>query len=217
MGSRRDLLGAGVLSAAIFAGPAFAGKPVRINPTEDLMEEHGLVGRVIYIYRRAIERIEAGEPLDGGHVAEAASLVSRVIHEHHEPEEERVVFPPAEKDPDLRRMTAVLRGQHEVARSLTARIGLEIADAVKQRELVVPMKKFIEMYEPHGAYENTIIYPAFRAAVGPERYEAIARTWARDGRSLAANFDDYAKRLELIDRALGLDLAQATVAVRSRS
>lgn len=174
------------------------------------MQEHGLVGRVILIYREVIARIEAGRAFDGARVASAAQIISKVIHGHHEPEEERVIFPALEGEREVSMLTEVLRGQHRVARELTARIGLEIADPQRAGVLVPAMREFSAMYEPHGAYENSIVYPAFRVAVGPERYEALSREWAARERRLGGSFTQYAQQLAGIESALGLGLAQYT-------
>jgi hemerythrin-like domain-containing protein len=211
MTERRDLIKLAGAAAAALSLPASAqAQPPAKTPGEDLMQEHGLVTRVFMIYRRAIELIEANEGFDGTRVASAAQIVSRVIHGHHEVEEENVIFPALSAPRELNMLTEVLRGQHAVAKALTARIGLEIADPGRARNVVQPMREFIAMYEPHGAYENTIVYPAFRERVGPERYAELARRFAERERALRSSFAQYAQRLGGIEDALGIGLAQFT-------
>ena len=174
------------------------------------MQEHGLVTRVILIYRRAMDLAAANRPFDAGQVAEAAQIVARVIHGHHEEEEEQIVFPALEKPRELHMLVQVLRGQHRSARRLTNRIGLEIADPGRRNQAFEAMREFAQMYEAHGAYENSIVYPAFRRAVGTERYRELGKTWAENERRLRSTYGDYAARLAKAEQALDLTLAQYT-------
>jgi hemerythrin-like domain-containing protein len=213
MTERRSLLkSAAAAAAAAMAAPAFAQQramPMK-TPGEDLMQEHGLVGRVILVYRRAIELAEANRFYHPDRVAAAAQIVSRVIHGHHEPEEEEIMFPVLEKPVELNMLVSVLRGQHRAARALTARIGLEIADPGRKSQALQAMRDFIQMYEPHGAYENSIVYPAFRETVGPRRYAELSKLWADNERKLLGSFGNYTTRLAGIEQALGLSLADYT-------
>jgi len=208
---RRQFLQLAAAAAAASGLPAYAqpATPSK-TPNEDLMQEHGLVHRVMLIYQRAIGFIESGARFPASRVADAARIVSRVIHGHHEIEEEEILFPQLDRPADLNMLTEVLRGQHAVARQLTARIGLEVADPGKVRQVVVPMREFIDMYGPHGAYEDTIIYPAFRERVGPQRYEELARVFVEHERNLRGTFAGYVREIGAIEDSLGIGLAQLT-------
>lgn len=174
------------------------------------MQEHGLVGRVILVYRRAIQLAEANQPYQPERVAAAAQIVARVIHGHHEPEEEEIMFPVLEKPVELSMLVSVLRGQHRAARALTSRISVEIGETGRQAQAFQAMRDFAQMYEPHGAYENSIVYPAFREAVGPDRYAELSKVWADNERNLRGSFGNYTTRLAGIEEALGLSLAEYT-------
>ena len=215
MNPRRDLLKYAAAAAALVAAPARAQErrvvaPAAPTPNEDLMQEHGLVSRVILIYRRSIELAEANRPFHPEQVAGAARVIARVIHGHHEVEEEELMFPALEKPRELHMLVEVLRGQHRAARALTNRIGLEIADPGRRSQAFRAMREFSGMYEAHGAYENSIVYPAFRQAVGPERYQELAAVWAKNERKLRGSLGDYLSALAKAEQAMDLDLAQYT-------
>ena len=84
--------GLAVLGAAPAAAAPSIGE-VGINPPEDLMREHGVLNRVLLIYKEASRRIEAGEPPPAQVVDEAAWVVRRFVEDYHEALEERYVFP----------------------------------------------------------------------------------------------------------------------------
>lgn len=206
-------------AAALVAAPAAAqqGGRAGITPNEDLMQEHGLVGRVFLIYRRAARMLRHGPPLEPGLVGDAAQVVARVIHGHHEVEEEEILFPVVEKQAGLGDMVRVLREQHLAARELTAAIGNNLTPARLREprrvdELVSAMSRFETMYEAHGNYENTVIYPSFRRAVGAERYAELAQRFAEDERKLHGpdGFLETAARLDEIESRLGIRLAAFT-------
>ena len=63
------------------------------------------------------------------------------------------------------------------------------------------------MYEPHAAREDTIIFPAFKKALGPKAYDELGdqfedierKEFGGDG------FDMALDKVANIERALGLD------------
>jgi hemerythrin-like domain-containing protein len=215
---RRRLVLAGAVAPCAFTSSAAAQKSAPyVTPNEDLMQEHGLVGRVILIYGRAIELLNANQSIDLAHVGQAAQIIARVIHGHHEVEEEKIVFPALEKANLLKNLIATLRGQHSAARAITATIGNNAnqagaRDASRRRELIAAMQNFRNMYEPHGAYEDTIVYPAFRQAVGPEEYMRLAEQFAQNERRMNGDkgIQESAAALGKIETALGIELARYT-------
>jgi hemerythrin-like domain-containing protein len=213
------LLAAASLAPAAIALPlgAAQGNAARATANEDLMQEHGLVTRVILIYGRTIELLNSNQPVDLAHAGAAAQIVARVIHGHHEVEEERIIFPVVEKTAGMQKLTSTLRGQHNAARGLTAIIGRNasgqaVKDAARRKELVVAMQNFMNMYTPHGAHEDTEVYPAFRDALSRDEYAKVAEQFAADEQRVntAGGFRENAAALARVEGALGLDLARYT-------
>ena len=216
---RRSLLLAAASLAPAMAVPAGAAQSNAARPTanEDLMQEHGLVTRVILVYGRAIELLNANQAVDLALVGQAAQIVARVIHGHHEVEEERIVFPVVDKTAGMQKLTSTLRGQHNAARGITAIIGRNagaqsVKDAARRKELLTAMQNFMNMYGPHGAHEDTEIYPAFRDALGRDEYARVAEQFAADEQRLnkGTGFRENVAALTKIEGALGLDLSRFT-------
>lgn len=64
-----------------------------VTPGEDLMQEHGLLERILLVYDEGARRIEAGEPLDLTIITRGADIIRRFVEEYHEKLEEEFVFP----------------------------------------------------------------------------------------------------------------------------
>src|SRR6185503_20947073 len=91
---RRKLLVAGMLVAPWAVNAAGKKKDeADVAPGEDLMREHGVLRRVMFLYDEAAERLEAGQkpPLDA--LAAGAGIVRKVIEDYHEKLEENFIFP----------------------------------------------------------------------------------------------------------------------------
>src|SRR3982751_26877 len=119
MENRRELLlglGAGFLFCAIPAPAAPKKTDEEVAPAEDLMREHGVLRRVMFLYDEAARRLEGNEkaPLDA--LQSGAGIVRKVIEDYHEKLEENFVFPRMEKAKKLTGLTATLRRQHEAGR-----------------------------------------------------------------------------------------------------
>src|SRR5438309_10838069 len=111
--SRRQFLtksGVIMVASAFTRAGLFAAEPKKeeeeVAPAEDLMREHGVLRRVMFIYDDAASRLESGgkPPLDT--LAAAAGIVRRVIEDYHEKLEERFIFPRMEKAKKLTDLTA---------------------------------------------------------------------------------------------------------------
>src|SRR4051794_7630536 len=55
-----------------------------VTPGEDLMQEHGVVDRILLIYDEAAHRLEHGLPLDPAVVVGAAGIVRAFVENYHE-------------------------------------------------------------------------------------------------------------------------------------
>src|SRR4051812_20613895 len=161
--------------AVIAARRAPAKEEAEVGPAEDLMREHGVLRRVMFLYDEAAHRLESGStpPLDA--LGAGAAIVQRVIEEYHEKLEENFVFPRLEKAKKLTSLTATLRQQHEAGRKVTTAIlgasRRTLADA-DRRSLADLLRSFNRMYRPHAAREDTVLFPAFHDLVGNKAWAA---------------------------------------------
>jgi len=188
--NRRELLagmGAGLLFTTLPAAAApKKAKPQKtdeeVAPAEDLMREHGVLRRVMFLYDEAARQLEGGEkpPLDA--LSSGTSIVRRVIEQYHEKLEEDFVFPRLEKAKKLADLTATLRRQHEAGRTVTANI-VRLCDGSDAKNLATLLRVFNRMYRPHAAREDTVLFPAFHDLLGGKAY-----------RELGEKFEDEEKK-----------------------
>ena len=184
MATRRAFLstvGSSVLVIGCAGSSPGAGHPTPANgdevtPVEDLMREHGVLRRVMFLYDEASARFDARSevPLDA--LASCAGIIRRVIEDYHEKLEENFLFPRFETAGKLADLTATLRHQHHVGRALTEQIvalaKAPLADS-DRASLAAMLRKFNRMYRAHAAREDTVLFPELRGLVGPKAYKDL--------------------------------------------
>ncbi|QYC42113.1 hypothetical protein Nocox_22545 [Nonomuraea coxensis DSM 45129] len=225
---RRELLGLPVALAACGTAaltacgtaPQASGaeqpQEVPVTPPEDLMREHGVLKRILLVYREGIRRIDAGERVPAQPLHAGAGIIRTFIEEYHEELEERHVFPRLVKAGKLTGTVPVLVRQHERGRVLTGRILNVTAKSVPQRsrrDLSADLAAFIRMYEPHEAREDTVVFPAMREVIPPKEFAEMAETFEDEEhrRFGAAGFAGVVAQVADIEKTLGIyDLNQFT-------
>jgi hemerythrin-like domain-containing protein len=232
---RRGFLAAGgAVGATVLtvAGPAF-GKPAKpdqrdnkdsknnkeldVTAAEDLMREHGVLRRVLLVYREAARRLEgggSGAP-DMEAVAQAARLVRTFVEDYHERQEEEVLFPLFERKHKQEELVRVLRQQHQAGRALTERVLVVTRgkDVAQRNQLRADLLNFVRMYEPHATREDTVLFPALHEIVTASEYEALGEEFERRERKIfgGEQFEKAVSEIDAIEKKLGIeDLAQFT-------
>lgn len=189
-----------------------------VTPAEDLMREHGVLRRVMYLYDDAADRLTGRRdvPLDA--LAGCAGIVRRVIEDYHEKLEEDFLFPRFEKAGKLADLTAVLRRQHAAGRVLTEQITqltrASLADADRAR-LAAALRSFNHMYRPHAAREDTVLFPELRGLVGKHAYEELGDQFEDKEKQMLGDrgFEHAVEEVAKLEQAFGLDdLAKLTPA-----
>lgn len=189
-----------------------------VLPVEDLMREHGVLRRILLVYGEAIRRLEANQTLDPGVVSRSATLIRRFIEDYHEKSEEQHVFPRFEAAGKLVDLVRVLKDQHEAGRRVTARVlslstSARMSRAEDRTALAAELRRFIRLYEPHAAREDTVLFPAFRGVVTPQEYDRLADVFEDKEHELfgANGFEDIVGQVAELEKAVGIhDLAQFT-------
>ncbi|MDT5054711.1 MAG: hypothetical protein QOE52_2118 [Mycobacterium sp.] len=227
---RRRILGISVSAAGAIAlaacdkpqpkaGPgAPAEDDVPVTPPEDLMREHGVLKRVLLIYREGIRRVEAGDELPVQALNAGAAIIRSFIEDYHEQLEEKHVFPKLEQAGKLADVTAVLRTQHARGRVLTDRVVAATStapalDQAKRDAVVQDMSAFIRMYEPHEAREDTVVFPTLRQVVPANEFRDMADMFEDEEhrRFGQAGFEGVVDKVADIEKSLGIyDLNQFT-------
>jgi hemerythrin-like domain-containing protein len=189
-----------------------ANGEAEVTPGEDLMQEHGALERVLFIYDEAAHRIEAGQELDLRVLASAAGIVRRFVEDYHEKLEEQFVFPrlqAAHRETDL---VATLLQQHQRGRQLTDDI-VRRTGAAASTELAQVLRAFVRMYRPHAAREETVLFPAFRDVVGRSAYQELGEQFEDKEHELFGEngFQNNVAEIARLESSLGIgDLARFT-------
>jgi hemerythrin-like domain-containing protein len=189
-----------------------------ISPAEDLMREHGILKRVLLVYREVMNRIDNKHDFPSGVVTSSAKLIRTFVEDYHEKLEEDYLFPRFRKANKLVDLVDVLLQQHKKGRVLTDRT-MQLAtasspkDSGERTNLRNVLYQFVRMYEPHEAREDTVLFPQFRKIVSKHEYDALGEEFERKenqifhGDGFEKNVDAVAK----LEKELGIyDLGQFT-------
>lgn len=215
--SRRAAFGAaaGLAAGATLILPACAKSEggEDVSATEDLMREHGVLRRILVIYRETAPRLRGGAAgFDAGPLGRAAALFKTFGEDYHERKlEEQHIFPAVEKaGGEASGLVRTLLAQHDRGREITAFItgrcaGGKVAEADAE-PLARALETFARMYEAHTAWEDTIVFQAWKKALSPkqlaeagEQFEDIEKAQFKgDGFDMAV--DEVAR----IEQRLGL-------------
>jgi hemerythrin-like domain-containing protein len=228
---RRQLLGLSISAAGVVAVSACgspepkAGRPgapaaeeASVTPPEDLMREHGVLKRVLLIYREGMRRLQADDEPPLQALNAGAGIIRSFIEDYHEHLEEQYVFPKLEQANKLADTTAVLRMQHQRGRTLTDRMlaATTVAaapDKPARDALVQDMAAFIRMYEPHEAREDTVVFPALRDVLPAKQFRDLADIFEDEEhrRFGQAGFEGVVDKVADIEKSLGIyDLSRFT-------
>jgi hemerythrin-like domain-containing protein len=223
---RRFILRSGaLLGAAVWLGPALAlgaektkMETAEVTPTEDLMQEHGVLRRLLLIYDAMGSRLSQGGEVPLEVLREATGVIRRFVEDYHEKDEEEYLFTRFEKAGKLVELVKVLYQQHQAGRKLTTALqGLlsqgRWGKAPERQQAAVYLHAFARMYRPHAAREDTVLYPAFRAVISPkefldlgEKFEAKEeKLFGKDG------FEKVVAQVAHLEQRLGIyELSQFT-------
>ena len=156
-----------------------AGKQLKkeeVSPGEDLMREHGVLNRVLLVYEEGARRLEGQEDPRAEVLGAAAALIRRFIEGYHEKLEEAQLFPRFEKAGKLVDLVSVLRQQHGAGRGVTdeiAKLAVPGIAGADRGRLASSLRKFVRMYRPHEAREDTVLFPAFHDLVSEKEYARL--------------------------------------------
>ena len=195
-------------------GETMKEKAEEIPLTEDLMREHGVLNRVLLMFEEIIRRIEQNE-LPKKALAQSVAIIQEFIENYHEKLEEDYVFPLFEKKKKQVTLVKTLRRQHIRGRAITAKlkeiINTELPKNEKtQKQIAELLKKFITMYRPHAAREDTVLFPQVRSLISEKEFEEMGEKFEDLEYELfgAEGFFGIVKKVEAIERDLGIYLLE---------
>jgi hemerythrin-like domain-containing protein len=194
---------------------------IEVSAVEDLMREHGVLRRVLLIYEEISSRLESGTPFSADLLAAAANIVRNFVENYHEGLEEQYIFPHLGRAGIMVDVVATLQKQHAQGRLLTDYIitnanDMAMQDPTQCAVMKATLDKFIRMYRPHAAREDTEVFPAFKGTISQEEYDSIGDMFEQqEQESFGENgFQSVVQSLEPIEQALGIySLGQFTPTV----
>jgi hemerythrin-like domain-containing protein len=191
-----------------------------VSPAEDLMREHGVLKRVLLIYREIMRRMDNRQDFPPEVLAGSAKLIRSFVEDYHEKLEEDYLFPRFRKAGKQVDLVEVLNTQHQKGRVLTDKT-LQLAtaaalkDAGQRATLLSSLDQFVRMYEPHEAREDTILFPAFKKIVSKHEYEALGEEFEKKENQLfhGDGFEKNVDAVARLEKELGIyDLSKFTPA-----
>ena len=190
-----------------------------MTAVEDLLREHGILRRALVVYREVAARLHERRDVAGDLIQGSAKLVREFGEDYHERKmEEAYVFPDVKRyGGDAAPLVDVLIAQHERGRLLTDWI-ISVTQSSKNgarvEELAKVLNDFALMYEAHAAWEDTVLFPAWKKAISQQLLrERRSRFEEIEYEQLGApGFEDAClQKIADIETSLGIgDLAQLT-------
>jgi hemerythrin-like domain-containing protein len=188
------------------------GEEKEVSPPEDLMQEHGLLNRILLIYDHNHQTIVSGMTPDLAALNAAAGIIRSFVEDYHEKQEEDYLFPRFRKAGQLTDLVDTLLRQHNAGRRITDEL-LQLTknpalDATDTQKLANLLTTFNTMYRPHESREDTVLFPAFRKLVSRHEYDSLGeefennehKHFGQDGfEAMVANVADIEKQLGIYD------------------
>lgn len=221
--NRRTFVTAVTLIAAAPIG-ALADEKQKLNPDEDvtapkdLMKEHGVLNRCLLIYEEGMRRLRRKEDIDPQVFNHTAQLIRTFVEQYHEKNEETFIFPVFIKAGKLVDLVNTLKTQHQAGRDVTAQI-LQLSkpdqfrDKANRAQVVKYCERFIRMYRPHEAREDTVLFPALRTILPAKEIEQLGDRMEEQEHKVLGDegFEKSVDHVATIEKQLGIfDLKQFT-------
>jgi len=166
--------------------------------TEDLMNEHGLLNRIMIVYDLCVEK--------RAHFAEVVVLTEIVkdfIENFHEKMEETYIFP-AFKGSKYEELIELLIKQHRASADLTS----SIVTQAKNNDAAVfdSITSFLKMYRLHSSREDTIVFRKYRKLVDTAELRRVSKLIddLEDERYGKNGFDMLLGRVIVVEQLLGI-------------
>jgi hemerythrin-like domain-containing protein len=223
--NRRHFIQKGIMVTGLAAMPLLSGcgekeeegEGQEVSPPEDLMQEHGLLNRILLVYDTCKGHLLNNQRFPMEALLDSANIIRRFVEDYHEKQEENYLFPRFRKANQLTDLVDTLLRQHQAGRAITDQImqlskATTLAEADNQR-LVQLLTAFNTMYRPHEAREDTVLFPAFRKLVSRHEYDSLGEEFEANEHKLFGEdgFDTIVNQVEGIEKSLGIyDLAQFT-------
>ena len=185
--------------------------------TEDLMREHGVLGRILLIYEELSRRMDGGES-PAEELIKSTRIIRNFIQDYHEKLEEEYIFKRLRGENKLVRMANILELQHNTGRKIIDEIlrmkdPRDYQDKEKLDECTRNMRSFIRLYRPHKAQEDTFLFPEFKKILSAREYDELGGKFEEEEARLfgEGGFEKIVSQTEEIEKSIGIfELSQFT-------
>jgi hemerythrin-like domain-containing protein len=218
--SRRDFLvktglliaAAGLWGAAGCSEDDKGATAWKIPPTEDLMREHGILRRIMLMYDEIGRRLQQGQKFPLQALAGANDIIRRFIQDYHEKNEELHIFNRFSNSGKMVELVATLYQQHLAGRKLIDKVrNLSTEENLQDPAARVKIAEFLTTFNQvgrhHAAWEDTVLFPAFRSIISPQDFTEVGETFAKaEEKHFGANgFEKVVGQVADLEKKLGLD------------
>jgi hemerythrin-like domain-containing protein len=191
-----------------------------VSPPEDLMQEHGLLNRILLIYDRCRLSLMDKRSFDPVILLNNAGIVRAFVEDYHEKQEENYLFPRFQKANQLMDLVQILKQQHDAGRAITDQL-LQLSKTkslggTQSQKLIELLTNFNYMYRPHEAREDTVLFPAFRKLVSQDEYDSLGEEFEENEHKRFGEdgFETMVSKVADIEKELGIyELAQFTPSI----
>ena len=186
---------------------------LEVTAAEDLMREHGILRRALLVYQESATRLRQDPATVPPEALEKTANLFRVFGEdyHEKKLEETFIFPIVKKSPGIAaHYVDILLAQHNVGREITDYVlSITKADQIasnSREPLAKALDSFVRMYQHHAAIEDTVVFPAWKSAIGQSELDALGEKFEEIEHEQFAGdgFETALKRMEEIESSLGL-------------
>ncbi len=227
--NRRNLLAriGGLTGGIILTNKALAVVPPEkseepmdgeVTATEDLMREHGVLRRALFVYSESAGRLSKNPPDFPPDALQKTAMLFRAFGEdyHEKKLEEAYIFPAVKKaGGEAAGLTDILIAQHNRGREITdyvlaKTLGVKIEDGESLARALVAM---VRMYRPHAAREDTVVFPAWKQTLTGKQLDEMNDKFEDIERQMLGEngFENAVKQISEIENQLGLaDLSKFT-------
>ena len=193
------------------------GEDKEVSPPEDLMQEHGLLNRILLIYDHCRTSLVNKQSFDPAVLFNSAGIIRTFVEDYHEKQEENYLFPRFKKAHQLTDLVDTLLQQHYAGRKITDQITQLTKQTTRtdseDQKLIELLTSFNSMYRPHEAREDTVLFPAFRKIVSQHEYDSLGEEFENNEHKLfgEGGFEMMVGKVADIEKQLGIyELAQFT-------
>jgi hemerythrin-like domain-containing protein len=191
-----------------------------VTAVEDLMREHGVLRRALFVYSEAAARLRSNPPaVPPDALARTAKLFRAFGEDYHEKKlEEQFIFPAVKRGGgQAANLTDVLVKQHSRGREITDYI-LAVTktgklDSGNIEPLAQAMESMVRMYRPHAAREDTVVFPAWKQTLTAQQLDEINDKFEDIEHEMfgKVGFENTVRQIAAIESELGLaELSQFT-------